>query len=193
MSYKIKNIKSLEKPKFIKPFLIEYELDKKLLKWECISVHDSVSVLLFDVDKKAFVLVKQLRIPLLLKCEKDSINLSENGISYELCSGIMDKNLSEEDTIKEEILEECGYRVDSVEKIASFYGSLGTAASKQTFFYTEVSDEVKVSVGGGIDDEKIEIFYLPIKEAKEFIYDENIPKPASLAFCFMWFFDRFKA
>lgn len=161
MSYKIKNIKSLENPKFIKPFLVEYELDKKLLKWECISVYDSVSVLLFDADKKAFVLVKQLRIPLLLKCEKDGINLSENGISYELCSGIMDKNLSEEDTIKEEILEECGYRVDSVEKIASFYGSLGTAASKQTFFYTEVSDEMKVSVGGGIDDEKIEIFICP--------------------------------
>jgi UDP-sugar diphosphatase len=49
---------------------------------------------------------------------------------------------------------------------------------------------MKVSEGGGIDDEQIEVVYLPRKEAKAFIYDESIAKTPGLMFAFMWFFEQ---
>ena len=44
------------------------------------------------------------------------------GITYELCAGIVDKNVSLAEIAKMEVLEECGYDVpiDSIEKVTSF-------------------------------------------------------------------------
>ena len=44
------------------------------------------------------------------------------GITYELCSGIVDKDVSLAEIAKLEVLEECGYDVpvDSIEKVTSF-------------------------------------------------------------------------
>ncbi len=44
------------------------------------------------------------------------------GVTYELCAGIVDKELSLSDIAKQEVLEECGYEVpvESFEKITSF-------------------------------------------------------------------------
>ncbi|NLK66141.1 MAG: NUDIX hydrolase [Campylobacteraceae bacterium] len=190
---KIINETDVENSKYIKLFRINYLKDGEVFEWDCARIHDSVSVLLYDEEKELFLLVKQLRVPFLYRQLKEgiSLNTQELGHTYELCSGLMDKGLSEEETIKEEIFEEVGYRVVDVEKIATFYGGLGTSASKQTFFYAKIADYMKVGKGGGIDNEDIELFYLPLKDAKEFIYDESFVKPASLAYCFMWWFDKF--
>jgi UDP-sugar diphosphatase len=99
-------------------------------------------------------------------------------MSIELCAGIVDKNLTLQKIAQEEIEEECGYAValESVEKITSFYTSVGFAGSKQTLYYVEVDESMKVSDGGGVDDELIEVVLLSIEDAKEFIYNENIVK-----------------
>jgi len=58
-----------------------------------------------------------------------------------------------------------------------------------TLYYAEVDDSMIANSGGGVDDEDIEVIYLPTKDAKEFMFDENIPKRPGLMFAFCWFFN----
>ena len=75
--------------------------------------------------------------------------------------------------------------MQSLQKIAEFYSSVGTSGSKQTVFYATVQNSDKKSQGGGIDDEFIEIIEIPQNEALGFLANRNITP--SLAFAFMWF------
>jgi len=61
-----------------------------------------------------------------------------------------------------------------------------------TLYYAEVDEGMKVSEGGGVDDEEIEVIYLSLTEAKRFIYDESIAKTPGLMFAFMWYFDKIR-
>ena len=143
----IKETKTLKNPKFIEPVEIIYEQSGKLKRWEAVKAHDSVAVLLYHPKKDAFVLVKQFRPALYL----------QQGLpySYELCAGIVDKDLSLERIAIEEVAEETGFVVESLHKITSFYTSVGFAGSKQTLFYAEVTRQI--SEGGGIEEEEIEL------------------------------------
>ncbi|WP_320153884.1 hypothetical protein [Campylobacter corcagiensis] len=105
----------------------------------------------------------------------------------------MDKGLSQETTVIEEIEEEVGYKVKSVDKITTFYGSLGTSAGRQTLFYTEICDDMRVSDGGGIDGEDIELFYLPVSKTMEFLNDDSLVKSANLGYALLWWFMKFKS
>jgi len=49
---------------------------------------------------------------------------------------------------------------------------------------------MKVSEGGGVDDEQIEVIYLPLTEAKTFMYDESVVKTSGLMFAFSWYFKK---
>ncbi|WP_229770904.1 NUDIX domain-containing protein [Campylobacter portucalensis] len=184
-------INEIKKSKYIKLYNINLIKNGKEISWEYAEIHDSVSTLLYDENKKSFLLVKQIRIPLLYKQIKNNISSKNLGYTYELCSGLMDKNLSEKETAIEEILEETGFCVKNLEKIATFHSALGTSATKQTFFYAQIDDSMKIGKGGGIDGEEIELFYLPIENAREFLNDDDYIKPASLGYCFMWWFDKF--
>lgn len=44
------------------------------------------------------------------------------GVTTELCAGIVDKNLSLQEIVQEEILEECGYKIplDNIERVVSY-------------------------------------------------------------------------
>ena len=180
----IKSINDLINPKYIKPLEIIYEQNGKIKKWEAIKAHDSVAVLIFHKGKNSFVLVKQFRPALYFQ---HSLTFS-----YELCAGIVDKEKSLKEIAKEEILEETGFDVDldKIQKITSFYTSVGFAGSKQTLYYCEVDEECKIHNGGGIDEEEIEVVYLPISKAKEFMFDEIKPKTPGLLFAFCWWFEN---
>ena len=182
---KIVNIKEKFEPKFVKPKLLEFTIDKKRKSWEVLEVYDSVSILLYHQDKDAFILVKQFRPAVFLK--------NQDGYTYELCAGIIDKKISLKQIAKEEILEECGYEVklEQIEKITEFYTSVGFAGGKQTLYYATVSKSQMVSSGGGIDDEDIEVIYLPVKKAREFMFDETKVKTPGLLFAFEWWFREY--
>ena len=119
---------------------------------------------------------------------KASIN---DAITYELCAGIIDKNIPLKSVMKEEVLEECGYDVpeSQFEKVFSSWGSVGFAGTIQTLFFAQVTDEMKVNEGGGnrLEGEKIELYYLPRDKVLEFLHDESLPKPPSLMAAFYWY------
>jgi UDP-sugar diphosphatase len=173
-------------PKFISTSLATYKQNGIKKDWEIVQAHDSVAILIYHREYKKFILVKQFRPAVYVN--------NKEGMSVELCAGIVDKELTLQEIAQEEIEEECGYDVplEKVEKITSFYTSVGFAGSMQTLYYAEVDASMKVSDGGGIDAEFIEVVLLSIEDAKVFIYDESIVKTPGLMFAFMWWFDKMK-
>ena len=110
---------------------------------------------------------------------------------YELCAGIVDKNLDNVQIAKEEIFEECGYDVpvEQLRKISSFYTNVGISGSQQTLYYAQIDDSVKVNDGGGLHEEEIEVVYILLDEAKTFMFDESYQKTPGMLMAFYWFFD----
>lgn len=183
---KITNIelKDCTESNFIKLKRMHYTQDGKNKTWDITQVHDSVALMLFDNEKQSFLLVKQFRPAVYLK--------NGDGYTYELCAGITDKDKEPKEIAVEEAMEECGYEVDinKVEKICSFYTSVGTSGARQSVFYADIDDSMKKGAGGGIHDELIELVWIPLSEAKEFIFDESKAKTSGLMFAFSWFFEN---
>jgi len=181
---KIDAITELDSPKFIQPIAIHYEQKGKKRVWEAIVAHDSVSILLWHKTKNAFILVKQLR-PAVLHANKT------DGYMYELCAGIVDKELPKIEIAREEILEECGYDVpvENIEEINSFYTSVGISGAKQTLYYAEIDEQMQCSEGGGLEEEEIEVIYLPTHDAKAFMFDASLQKTPGMCMAFYWWFD----
>jgi UDP-sugar diphosphatase len=179
---KIIQINDLKQGRFIKPVEIVYEQSGQLKRWEAVRAHDSVAILLYHTQKEAFVLVKQFRPALYLQHRFE--------YTYELCAGIVDKEKSLEAIAYEEAIEETGYAPKKIKKITSFFTSVGFAGSRQTLFYAEVDESMKKGDGGGIEQEEIEVVFLPVSEAKTFMFDESKPKTPGLLFAFCWWFNE---
>ena len=186
MKNEIKNFKlnPLVDPKFIATALASYKQNGIEKNWEIVQAHDSVAILIYHTEKKCFILVKQFRPAVYVNNHK--------GMSVELCAGIVDKKMSLQQIAQEEIEEECGYAVvlENIEKITSFYTSVGFAGSKQTLYYAEVNEGMKVSEGGGVDGELIEVIELLIEEADDFIHNETVVKTPGLMFAFLWWYAK---
>ncbi len=182
MKNQIKHFKlsPLKNPQFISASLASYEQNGIAKDWEVVEAHDSVAILIYHREHESFVLVKQFRPAVYLN--------NQDGMTVELCAGLVDKQLTLSQIAKEEIEEECGFDVpvDTLEYITSFHTSVGFAGSKQAMYYAEVDESMRVSEGGGIDTELIEVIELPVSEADMFIYNEQIAKTPGLMFAFLW-------
>lgn len=184
-----KNLKELPfcDSAYIKPKRFAYESNGKFCTWDFIESKDSVSILLYHKEFKSFIFVRQFRIPLWHHQKNDkTYQKNENmGYTIELCSGLVDKNLPLEQIAKEECIEELGYAPKSLEKIGDFYTGFGSGVSKQSFYFTIVSEEDKISNGGGIEDEQIEAIFVKIEEYEQF--SKTIIHTPLLDFAYLWF------
>ena len=116
-------------------------------------------ILLYNKAKQSVVLTRQFRMPTYL-------NGNPDGMMIEACAGILEKGDAEE-TIRMEVTEETGYRIDSVEKVFESYMSPGSVTEILHFFIGEYQDSMKVSAGGGAPEEteNIEVLELSFSEA----------------------------
>ena len=80
-------ITKLTNPSFVKPVRLNYSINQSEKTWEAVKSHDSVAVLLYHTTKDAFLLVKQFRAPVFM-------NHDNYKFTYELCAGIVDKDIS---------------------------------------------------------------------------------------------------
>ena len=133
--------------------------EKEQKKNEVYQGADGVAVLLINKQKQTVILIKQLRIATVL-------NGNETGIMIEACAGLLD----EKDPaigIKREIEEETGYKVPEVKKVFEMYTSPGAITERIHYFIAKYDESMKVSSGGGLDEEKedIEILEMPFNEA----------------------------
>jgi len=146
-------------PKFIKTQLVTASRDGKLFPWEMIVSHDSVHVLVNSVDTGELLFVTQVRVPVLVN------NPGTSGIILETCAGLVDKDIPLEEIAREEILEEMGYNTtNDIQFIKTLKSSVGTAGTNAHCFYVDVYDDEKVSEGGGLDGEDIEVHLVPLDE-----------------------------
>ncbi|MCR9229050.1 MAG: NUDIX domain-containing protein [Flavobacteriaceae bacterium] len=120
---------------------------------------NGAAILLYNVEKGKVVLTRQFRMP-------TYVNGNMDGMMIEACAGLLEKGNAEE-TIKMEVEEETGYKIDKVKKIFEAYMSPGSVTEILYFFIGQYEDGMKVSAGGGAEDEteNIEVLELDFKEA----------------------------
>ena len=171
---------------YIKPKSMYYLHNHVEKRWDIVDTHNSVAILLYHKALDSFVFVKQFRPSIYLK--------NKDGFTYELCAGIVDKDKRLIEIAKEEVLEETGYDVplEKLQKISSFYTAVGFAGGRQTLYYAQLDDSMKISEGGGIEDENIEVIYLKREKTLEFMFDESIATTSGLMFALMWYFRTFE-
>lgn len=73
-----------------------------------------------------------------------------------------------------------------------FRHGVGITGGHQTLFYVEITDDMKVSKGGGnvSEGEYIDVLEMDLTKAYSLIYDETVPRPESLLLALLWFFQH---
>ncbi|MDN3546903.1 GDP-mannose pyrophosphatase NudK [Mucilaginibacter aquaedulcis] len=124
---------------------------------------NGATILLYNTDNKTVVLTRQFRMPTYL-------NGNQSGLLIECCAGLLDKN-NPEDCIRRETEEETGYQVTDVKKVMEAYMSPGSVTEILYFFVAQYNQNMKVSNGGGLDEEheNIEVLELPFNTALQMI------------------------
>ena len=80
--------------------------------------------------------------------------------------------------------------VQNLERVTKFYPAVGITGAYQKLYYAQIDESMKVNEGGGLHDEEIEVIYLPVEEAKAFLFDESKKKAPGLMLAFYWFFEN---
>lgn len=173
-AHKIKNIESSllsDNYYILKKFSFDYLMSNGQWVTQAREVYDrgdGAGILLYNTSKKTVILTKQFRMPTYL-------NENPDGMLVEICAGMLDKDNPEACIIRE-TEEEVGYRLKSVKKVFEAYSSPGVMTEKMHFFIGEYTDDMKVSSGGGLDEEHedIEVIELPFSEAIDMLNQGKI-------------------
>ena len=129
---------------------------------------NGATILLFNEDRKTVILTRQFRLPTF-------INGNESGMMIESCAGLLDDN-NPEDCIIKETEEETGYRVKNVHRIFDVYMSPGAVTERVYFFIAEYSEAMKVTDGGGAENEEenIDVLEMNIDNALKMVDNGEI-------------------
>lgn len=152
---------------------VTFEHRDKQGKWttqsrEAYDRGNGATILLYNSNSRKVILTKQFRLP-------TYANGNEDGMLIEACAGLLDKN-NAEDCIRKETEEETGYKVSNVKKIFEAYMSPGSVTEILYFFVAEYTRDMKVSNGGGLEEENenIEVLELDFQEAYNMIASGEI-------------------
>jgi nudix-type nucleoside diphosphatase (YffH/AdpP family) len=118
---------------------------------------NGATVMLYNKEQRSVIVVNQFRLPTF-------VNGNESGMLIEACAGLLDRD-NPEDCIRREIEEETGYRITSIKKISEAYMSPGSVTELLHFFIAEYADSMKVTDGGGIEQEDIEVMEIKFDAA----------------------------
>jgi len=129
---------------------------------------NGATILLYNKENKSVILTRQFRMP-------TYVNGNADGFLIETCAGLLDKDNAEE-CIKRETEEETGYKITAVKKVFEAYMSPGSVTELIYFFVAEYSKDMKVSDGGGIEEESenIEVLEIPFNQALSMIENGEI-------------------
>ncbi|PLX36070.1 MAG: hypothetical protein C0606_15220 [Hyphomicrobiales bacterium] len=119
-------------------------------------IHDhgnAVAVLPVDPRRRTVLLVRQLRMPVYLN-PADAPG-AEGGMLVEACAGLIDGDgEGAAATAEREAIEELGYRIHDLTKVAEVYMSPGAVTERVTYFLaTYDGDDDRVADGGGLHHE----------------------------------------
>jgi nudix-type nucleoside diphosphatase (YffH/AdpP family) len=142
---------------------------------------DSVAALLHNVDTDRVILVDQFRYPA----------HANGGWIIETVAGIIDPPETPDDAIRRETLEETGYRLGNIWRLATFYASPGGSSEQIHLYFAEVTNAFRVGAGGGLPQEGEDISlreYSPRALADALAAGEF--KDAKTLIAVLWFLGR---
>lgn len=128
---------------------------------------DGAVILLYNVAQKTVVLTRQFRLPVYVE--------DENPELIEACAGLLDRQ-DPEAAIRREAEEETGYRVGAVEKLWTVFMTPGSVTEQLHFFIAPYEAAMKVSDGGGEEEEgeEIEVMEMTLDKALEMVRSGEI-------------------
>lgn len=133
---------------------VTYDYQKKdnSIETQIREVYDrgnGAGILLYNAAQKTVILTRQFRLPTYL-------NGNKTGMMIEVCAGLLDKDNPEQCIIRE-TEEETGYRLSKVKKVFETFISPGAVTEILYLFVGEYDASMKVSEGGGAENEQEEI------------------------------------
>jgi nudix-type nucleoside diphosphatase (YffH/AdpP family) len=127
---------------------------------------NGAAILLYNQQKQTVILTRQFRIP-------TYINGNPTGMLLEACAGLLDQDQPEV-AIKREAEEETGYKIERVQKVYEAYMSPGSVTEKLYFYIAGYTDADKITSGGGVEDEEIEVVEMPFTQALQLMENGEI-------------------
>jgi GDP-mannose pyrophosphatase NudK len=120
---------------------------------------NGAAILLYNEIKGTVILTRQFRLPTYL-------NGNKSGLMIEVCAGLLDEDDPEACIIRE-TEEETGYRLHTVKKVFESYMSPGAVTEILYCFVGEYDISMKVSSGGGLEQEheEIDVIEIPFDQA----------------------------
>ena len=147
---------------------LDFNYQTKNGKWqhqsrECYDRGDGAAILLYNPTKKTVILTKQFRMP-------SYLNENEDGMMIEVCAGLLDDN-DPLTCIKKEAEEETGFQIENPKKLFEIYSTPGAVTEKIHYFIAEYTSAMKISEGGGLEEEteEIEVLELDFKKTLNMI------------------------
>lgn len=125
-------------------------------------------ILLYNPQTGNVLLTRQFRMP-------TYVNQNASGMMIEACAGALDQDDPEACVIRE-TREETGYQIPNARKVFEMYMSPGAVTEILYFFVAEYSDDMKISDGGGLEEEHehIEVLEMPFAQALELMASGEI-------------------
>jgi nudix-type nucleoside diphosphatase (YffH/AdpP family) len=129
---------------------------------------NGATILLYNKDQKTIILTRQFRLPTF-------INGNDSGMLIESCAGLLDEK-NPEDCIIKETEEETGYRIKDAHRIFELYMSPGAVTEVVYFFVAEYSESMKVTDGGGVENEEenIDVLEMNVDDALNMVDNGEI-------------------
>lgn len=195
-------IEKITESAYMRPKRVTYKQDGKTKIWDYFTQHDSVAILIFNVDLQSIVFVKQFRPAVYMttlekeqKQQGTSITDTKldvnRGITLELCAGIIDREEPPETIAAAEVFEETGYKVEPKKlQFIAKSTNIGLSGAMQYLYYVEVDNSDKVSAGGGLahEGEMIDLHMLHADDVASFMADKTADnRPAGLLLALTWF------
>jgi GDP-mannose pyrophosphatase NudK len=141
---------------------VTFRLRKRDGSWETQSREaydrgNGATILLYDAARRTGVLTRQFRLP-------TYVNGNASGMLIEACAGLLDAD-EPETCIAREAFEETGYEIRNPRKVMQAYMSPGSVTEILHFFVAEYSRAQRLSEGGGVEEEDIEVMELSFDDA----------------------------
>src|ERR1700761_5234950 len=141
---------------------VTFRLQKRDGSWETQSREaydrgNGATILPYNLARRTVILTRQFRLPTF-------VNGNESGMLIETCAGLLDKENPSE-CITRELREDTGFQMQNVKKVMQAYMSPGSVTEIVYFFVCEYTTAQRLTAGGGVEEEDIEVLELEIETA----------------------------
>jgi len=140
----------------------------------CLDRGDAVAVVLFNRRKNRLILIEQFRYPVYYALK------GKDGWTCELPAGVIEPGETPEEVAEREVMEEVGYQVKHLERLACIYPSPGVISERIYIYYAETGKQINQGGGLASEQEDIRVLELPVKKVYEMVEQGRIEDAKTL-------------